>query len=296
MSGWFASKPSQGLGQPSGLSESSNESRKSNSWLRNKISAPGRLLRKLSFGKQRPKEVRKEAPRLDDRHVEVSKAMMERTKSIRVMRTESIRLDRAGTFKQLEDLSVDEVGYLMESLNLGKFKDIFKANAVDGQTLVLAESEDEISDLGVNLSLKARLMFKKIHDYKKNGVPMGLIQRPVVDADIAKEAKKTSAVPVEQAGHPISPRPRMGTTAAILDIKGVDISNQSASMKDASGAALTGESFYSESSGSVQSAKSRRRLSAPAHLSKGELCEDHCMRVFVYVYVLDMLLHVTVSS
>ena len=77
------------------------------------------------------------------------------------------------TVRKLEDLSVDEVGTLMDSIKLETLKEPFKVRKVSGQMLSFCEEADELQteDFGVSNKTLARGLMRKIAEWKEKGVP-----------------------------------------------------------------------------------------------------------------------------
>ena len=75
------------------------------------------------------------------------------------------------------DLTVEQVGHLLTSLNLAKFRDAFAENGLDGHMLGYFESPDELEDLGIALPVQRKGLFHKIQSYKQGGVPRGLVHK-----------------------------------------------------------------------------------------------------------------------
>ena len=63
--------------------------------------------------------------------------------------------------KPFEELTELEVQHLLESLNLNKYIDVFKQNEVDGRTLQNCRSEDDVKELGITMTAKARVPLEK---------------------------------------------------------------------------------------------------------------------------------------
>lgn len=74
--------------------------------------------------------------------------------------------------RPLNTLSIEEISSLLNNLNLGKFIANLKENEVDGATLAMCKTEEEIVEIGVSMQLKARVLFAKIQIYKIEGVPL----------------------------------------------------------------------------------------------------------------------------
>jgi len=76
----------------------------------------------------------------------------------------------------LAALTVDDVSCLLDSLNLTNYTESVRSNLIDGESLMECTSEDDVKELGVSLTVKARLLLNKIQGYKTNGVPRELLQ------------------------------------------------------------------------------------------------------------------------
>jgi hypothetical protein len=72
--------------------------------------------------------------------------------------------------KPLPELSVDEVTRVLESLKLINFCNNLEENELDGPTLMNCKSEEDVKELGIALTAKARLLLNKITELKSNEV------------------------------------------------------------------------------------------------------------------------------
>lgn len=72
--------------------------------------------------------------------------------------------------KPLSELSVDDVIQLMISLNLSNFCAVFQENDIDGITLMNCHSVNDVKELGIALTAKARILLNKITELKSNEV------------------------------------------------------------------------------------------------------------------------------
>lgn len=84
---------------------------------------------------------------------------------------ESIKVGH-GSGKALSELSVLEVACLVESLELEAYRDELVKNKIDGACLAECNSFEEIKEMGISMTVKAKLFFNKISDFKVNGVPL----------------------------------------------------------------------------------------------------------------------------
>ena len=78
--------------------------------------------------------------------------------------------------KPLSELSVHEVGIVLEALKLGKYKETLLKNEIDGKSLVRCSTVDEVKEMGIPITVKAKLLFEKIREFQVNGVPMEYVQ------------------------------------------------------------------------------------------------------------------------
>lgn len=76
------------------------------------------------------------------------------------------------TKKLLSEMSAIDVGYLLESLDLGEYKGSFLKNKIDGTSLQHCEKVEEVREMGISMTVKARFLFKQIRNFQKNGVPV----------------------------------------------------------------------------------------------------------------------------
>ena len=67
---------------------------------------------------------------------------------------------------------MSEVQHLLESLNLNKYIDIFKQNEVDGRTLQNCHSEEDLKQLGITMTAKARVLLNEIEKLRSLGLPV----------------------------------------------------------------------------------------------------------------------------
>ena len=77
--------------------------------------------------------------------------------------------------KPLSELSVDDVIHLLQSLKLTNNCAVFEENMIDGPTLMNCKSEDDMMELGITLTAKARKFFEGIVKFKSTGVPLTLL-------------------------------------------------------------------------------------------------------------------------
>jgi hypothetical protein len=76
------------------------------------------------------------------------------------------------TNKPLSEMSAIDVGYLLESLDLGEYKSTFLKNKIDGISLQHCEKVEDIKEGGIKIAMKARMLFNLVRKFQMNGVPV----------------------------------------------------------------------------------------------------------------------------
>ncbi len=74
--------------------------------------------------------------------------------------------------KPLSELSVHEVGIVLEALKLGKYKEALISNEIDGKCLMECNTVEDVKEMGISMTVKASLLLNKIRKWKASGVPM----------------------------------------------------------------------------------------------------------------------------
>ena len=74
--------------------------------------------------------------------------------------------------KPLSELSVHEVGIVLEALKLGKYKEALLSNEIDGKCLMECNTVEDVKEMGIGLVVKARVFLNEVMIWKINGVPM----------------------------------------------------------------------------------------------------------------------------
>ena len=82
--------------------------------------------------------------------------------------------------KPLSELSVDDVTHLLKSLNLRCYCAVFRENEIDGPTLINCKSVDDVKELGIDLTAKARILYEEIVKFKSTGVPLTLLSEVIL--------------------------------------------------------------------------------------------------------------------
>ena len=62
--------------------------------------------------------------------------------------------------------------HLLESLNLSKYIEVFKQNEIDGRTLDNCRSEEDVKQLGITMTAKARVLLNEIEKRRSVGLPV----------------------------------------------------------------------------------------------------------------------------
>ena len=69
-------------------------------------------------------------------------------------------------FKPLSELTVDEVGTLLEALKLGKYKETLINNEIDGKCLMKCNTVEDVVNMGISIVVKASLLLDEIRKWK----------------------------------------------------------------------------------------------------------------------------------
>ena len=74
--------------------------------------------------------------------------------------------------KPLSELTIGEVGIVLEALKLGKYKETLISNEIDGKCLVECNTVEDVKEMGISIVVKARVFLNEVMIWKINGVPM----------------------------------------------------------------------------------------------------------------------------
>jgi len=86
-----------------------------------------------------------------------------------VMNIESdVEINRS---KPLSELTIGEVGIVLEALKLGKFKEALINNEIDGKCLMKCNTVEDVVNMGISITVKASLLLDEIRKWKTTGVP-----------------------------------------------------------------------------------------------------------------------------
>lgn len=99
----------------------------------------------------------------------------------------------------LTSLSEEDCSALLASLSLEDSINLFKKNHVNGEILNFCDSVDEVKELGIALTAKAKMFFNLITRFKTDGVPVDYIQKKNSDQDdIAVEKEMESPAEADE--------------------------------------------------------------------------------------------------
>ena len=74
--------------------------------------------------------------------------------------------------KPLSELSVYEVGAVLEALKLGKYMETLLNNEIDGRCLMKCNTVEDVVSMGIPITVKASLLLDEIRKWKTTGVPI----------------------------------------------------------------------------------------------------------------------------
>jgi hypothetical protein len=123
--------------------------------------------------------------------------------------------------RPLDSLTVAEVGALLDTLKLSKFKEAVIANEVDGSALFFCQSEQELVEVGVAIALKARVLFAKVQTYKMEGVPLadiGIVKKVEAPKPVEKKAEVKAEASSVSAQSSSSPPAQAGVNTVVKSI------------------------------------------------------------------------------
>ena len=68
--------------------------------------------------------------------------------------------------KPLSELSVHEVGIVLEALKLGNYKETLINNEIDGKCLMKCNTVEDVVNMGISIVVKASLLLDEIRKWK----------------------------------------------------------------------------------------------------------------------------------
>jgi hypothetical protein len=140
---------------------------------------------------------------------------------------------RVGNVKPLDQLTIEEVSSLLNNLKLGKFVPLLQENEVDGATLALCKTEEEIVEIGVTIQLKARVLFAKIQIYRRDGVPLTDLTRHEESA--AKTSQRVEPIAQQQPSQQQKSQSSSSTSASTPSSSPQHYSSQAIGIHGATG-------------------------------------------------------------
>ena len=88
---------------------------------------------------------------------------------------EAINMEESGVAisrsKPLSELTIGEVGRLLESIGFDEYKAVFAKNKIDGECLMKCNTVEDVVNMGISIVVKASLLLDEIRKWKTNGVP-----------------------------------------------------------------------------------------------------------------------------
>ena len=95
--------------------------------------------------------------------------------------------------KPLSELSVHEVGIVLEALKLGKYKETLLSNEIDGKCLMKCHTVEDVKEMGIPITVKASLLLDEIRKWKTTGVPMEYYDAMKADSQVIYDAAVDSS-------------------------------------------------------------------------------------------------------
>jgi hypothetical protein len=68
--------------------------------------------------------------------------------------------------KPLSELTIGEVGRLLESIEFDEYKVVFAKNKIDGKCLMECNTVDDVKEMGISITVKASLLLNEIRKWK----------------------------------------------------------------------------------------------------------------------------------
>ena len=87
---------------------------------------------------------------------------------VMIMKESDVEISRS---KPLSELTVGEVGTVLEALKLGKYKETLINNEIDGKCLMKCNTVEDVVNMGISIVVKASLLLDEIRKWKTTGVP-----------------------------------------------------------------------------------------------------------------------------
>ena len=74
--------------------------------------------------------------------------------------------------KPLSELTIGEVGRLLELIEFDEYKAVLAKNKIDGRCLMKWNTVEDVVNMGISIVVKASLLLDEIRKWKTTGVPM----------------------------------------------------------------------------------------------------------------------------
>ncbi len=97
--------------------------------------------------------------------------------------------------KPLTELTIGEVGRLLESIEFDEYKAVFVKNKIDGECLMKCNTVEDVVNMGISMTVKASLILDKIRKWKASGVPTDyFLVNPSASQDDDRNAEVKSPI------------------------------------------------------------------------------------------------------
>ena len=97
--------------------------------------------------------------------------------------------------KPLSELTVGEVGRLIESIEFDEYKAVFAKNKIDGKCLMKCNTVEDVKEMGILMTVKASLLLDEIRKWKTTGVPTDYLSvNPSASQDDDRNAEVKSPI------------------------------------------------------------------------------------------------------
>ena len=97
--------------------------------------------------------------------------------------------------KPLAQLTIVDVGHLLDNLNLNDYKGELAKNSINGECLAACESGADVKEIGISMAVKAKMFYNKVVEFRDQGVPLDLL---VDQAQVAAEQKAKAEAEAKQ--------------------------------------------------------------------------------------------------
>ncbi len=97
--------------------------------------------------------------------------------------------------KPLSEVTIGEVGRLLESIEFDEYKAVFAKNKIDGKCLMKCNTVEDVVNMGISIVVKASLLLDEIRKWKASGVPTDYLSiHPSVSQDDDRNSEVKSPI------------------------------------------------------------------------------------------------------